>query len=273
MRRLLTGRSFPLVLAVASTLAYLHAAFVPTIVDARLRTIVNYPGGRIYPLAWLVPPTSVGVFFSTLVIALYVPARLRASLVGVPLLLASVLSNVFILRAELPHIGLAVTTAVWLSILGLWTWIHDSHLDPESVLGADEALEYLKEEANFYRTLAFGLLGASLALVVTAAAAVHTGSKELVGNPFGALQAGAAQPNATQIASVRSDLFLYDQVNYTGIALFWLALLFGPVLEAFRSWRITADLFLQLKKRDPNASSRAGAVPGPPLSPSGLSKV
>jgi len=276
MRRLLTGRSFPLALAVAGTLAYLHAAFVPTFVDARLRTIVTYPGGRTYPLAWLVPPASVGVFFSTLVIALYVPARLRASLVCIPLLLASALSNVFILRAELPHIGLAVTTAVWLSILGLWTWIHDSHLDPESdlksVLEADEALEFLKEEANFYRTLAFGLLGGSLALVVTAAAAVHTGSKELVGNSFGVLQAGAAQPSTAQIANARSDLFLYDQVNYTGVALFWLALLFGPVLEAFRAWRITADLFLQLKKPHPNSLPRAGDVTGTPSPPLSLSK-
>jgi hypothetical protein len=235
-------------LAVASTLAYLHAAFVPTIVDTRLRTVITYPGGRAYPLAWLVPPASIGVFLLTFAIALYVPARLRASLACVPLLLASVLSNVFILRAELPHIGLAATTAVWLSILGLWTWIHDSHLDPESVLGADRSLavEYLKEEAIFYRTLAFGLLAASLALVVTAAAATHAASKELLGGSFGVLQAGAAQPSPAQIASARRDLFLYDQVNYTGVALFWLALLFGPVLEAFRAWRITVGLFLRL---------------------------
>jgi hypothetical protein len=255
MRRLLTDRSFPLALAVASTLAYLHAAFVPTVVDARLRTIVTYPGGRTYPLAWLVPPASVGVFLLTLAIALYVPTRLRASLGCAPLLLASVLSNIFILRAELPHIGLAVTTAVWLSILGLWTWIHDSHRNPGSVLRADwsSAIELLKEEANFYRTLAFGLLAASLALVVTAAAAVHAASKELVGAPFGALQAGGAQSSIEQIASARRDLFLYDQVNYTGIVLVWLALLFGPILEAFRAWRRTAGLFLRLKKPRPSS--------------------
>jgi hypothetical protein len=231
-------------LAVASTLAYLHAAFVPTIVDSRLKTIVTYPGGRTYPLAWLVPPASVGVFFLTLLIALYVPARMRVWLGCVPLLLASVLSNVFILRAELPHIGLAVTTAAWLSILGLWTWIHDSHLDTESVRRADKtsATEFLKEQANFYRTLAFGLLAASLALVITAATAMHAGSKELVGGS--ALQAGAAQQSTAWVASTRNDLFLYDQVNYTGVALCWLVMLFGPVLEAFRAWRLTADLFL-----------------------------
>lgn len=95
--------------------------------------------------------------------------------------------------------------------------------------------------------LAFGLLAASLALVLTAVAAVHAGSKELVGDPFGALRAGAAQPSPAQIVSARSDLFLYDQINYTGVAIFWLALLSGPVLEAFRAWRTTADLFLHLK--------------------------
>ena len=246
-----SDRAFPLALAVASTLGYLHAAFVPTIVDARLKTIVTYPGGRTYPLAWLVPLASVGVFFLTLAITLYVPVRLRASLAGGPFLLASVLSNIFILRAELPHIGLVCNTVVWLSIIGLWSWIHDSHpaLQTKVLLAADPeaALEFLKEESNFYRSLAFGLLAASLALVITAAAAVHSGSKELVGDPFGALQAGAAQPSPAQIVRARSDLFLYDQVNYSGVALFWLALLFGPVLEAFRAWRTTADLFLHLK--------------------------
>src|SRR5882757_6588661 len=103
-----TDRSFPFALAMASTIAYLHAAFVPTVVDVRLRTIVTYPGGRTYPNAWLVLPLSVSVFLLTLAIALYVPTRLRTFLACVPLLLCSVLSNLFILRAELPHIGLAV---------------------------------------------------------------------------------------------------------------------------------------------------------------------
>jgi hypothetical protein len=250
MRRLHPDRFFPLAFAVASTLAYLHAAFVPTVVDVRLRTIVTYPGGRTYPNAWLVLPLSGSVFLLTLVIAFYVPTRLRAFLACVPLLLASVLSNLFILRAELPHIGLAVTTAAWLSILGLWIWIHDSHPDTESVFGAyqQSALEFLKEEANFYRTLAFGLFAASLALVVATAVGVHNGSRELVGAPFGTLQAGTAQPSIEQLASARKDLFLYDQVNYTGIVLVWLALLFGPILEAFRAWRRTVELFLHIKK-------------------------
>jgi len=253
MRNHPKDRSFAVALSVASAIGYLHAAFVPTIVDAKLRTIVTYPGGRSYPLAWLVPPASIAVFLLTLAIALTV-RRLRASLACVPLLLAAILTNVFVLRAELPHIGLVAVTAVWLSILGLWCWIHDSVHRPTkkrlSQVDRRAAVEFVKEEANFYRSLAFGLLAASLALVVTAAAATHTGSKELVGNPFGDSQPGSPPPSAAQLANARADLFLYDQTNYCGVALFWMALLFGPILEAFRAWRITADHFLQFEKQE-----------------------
>jgi hypothetical protein len=253
---------FPLAIAVVSALAYLHAAFIPTIVDARLKNHVNFPGGRLYALAWLVPPLSLAVLLLTLAITIYVPRRLRASLVAAPLLLASVLTNVVVLRAELPHIGLVCTTAVWLSILGLWTWVHDSRgaLEEELALklGHPAALELLKENANFYRSLAFGLVAASLALVVTAAVALHANSKEMVGDPLGALH-----PSSGEIVSERRDLFLYDQFNYAGVAVFWLFLFFGPILEAFKAWRSTTYLFLRVGPD--GASSRetdAGAADG-----------
>jgi hypothetical protein len=201
--------------------------------STRTSEAVRFPGGRTYPHAWLIAPTSLFVFFGTLLVAKYVPLGLRAFAVGAPLLVVAASANLLIFRPEVPHLHLVNVTSVWLAVVALWTWIHDSYakLDPSFANNVDRsaALEYLKENASFYRTLAFGLMAGALALLVTALVALHAQSREMLRDP--------------------REAFLMDQFNTACIAIYMLLLFFGPVLEAFRAWHRVGDLFLAVKAK------------------------
>jgi hypothetical protein len=224
------NNSFPLLLAAINLLGYLYATVTPAVLDPHLRSHVRFPGGRTYPHAWLIAPTSLLVLLGTFVIAKYV---LRAFAVGAPLVLVAAFANLLIFRPEVPHLHLVNVTSVWLAVVALWTWIHDSYatLGPSFVDNVDRlgALEYLKENASFYRTLAFGLMAGALALLVAALVALHAQSREMLRDP--------------------REAFLMDQYNTTCVAIYMLLLLFGPVLEALRAWHCVGALFLAVKAK------------------------
>jgi hypothetical protein len=120
---------------------------------------------------------------------------------------------------------------MWIVITMLWTWIRysHSHLTTTSLESIDRAaaLEFLKERANFYRSVTFGLVAASLALLVGSVVSLHSTAKEIVTNP--------------------RELFMLDQLNNTAIANYSLLLFFGPILESLRAWERIVNLFLGLK--------------------------
>jgi hypothetical protein len=210
---------------------YLCATVAPALLDPLLKSHVRFPGGRTYPRAWMIVPISLLVLLLTFLVAKYVPRGLRAIAVGVPLLLASACSNLLIFRRELPHGTLVDVTAVWLAIVGLWTWIHDSYAGLSDCFseGIDRgaALEYLREKAGFYRTLAFGLVAGALALLVGAFVNSHSLYKEMLSDP--------------------REIFLMDRYNTTYIAIYMLLLFFGPIFESLKAWSRMGDLFLTLK--------------------------
>src|SRR5436305_14230334 len=118
--------AFPFLLGVVNAYGYLCATVPPTILDPLLTTHVRF-GPRVYPHAWIIAPISLLVFLFTWAAFTFLAERLRAPLGGVPLLIASAFSNVFIFSKELPHINIVFVTTVWLVITMLWTWIRYSH--------------------------------------------------------------------------------------------------------------------------------------------------
>jgi hypothetical protein len=223
--------SFPLLLSAINTVGYLYATVTPAVLDPHLRSHVRFPGGRTYPHAWLIAPTSLLVLLGTFLVAQHVSRNLRAFAVGAPLLVVVAFANLLIFRPEVPHMHLVNVTSVWLGVVGLWTWIHDSCATLDASFAGDvdrsAALEYLKENASFYRTIAFGLMAGALTLLIAAIVALRAQSSEMLSDP--------------------REAFLMDQFNTACVAIYMLLLLFGPILEALRAWHRVGDLFLAIK--------------------------
>jgi len=229
------GRIFPFLLALLHTTGYLHASLTVVLLDPQLKSHVRFPGGRTYPRAWMVPPAALLVFLLTFLVARYFP-RLRVSLAAAPFVIVSAASNVVIFPQELPHTNIVFITSVWISILALWTWTHDSYVGIEDSLAREPesigTLEYLKEKANFYRTMAFGLVAATLALLVTGLVSLHARSTNFLTDP--------------------REVYLLDQFSFADVSIFMLLILFCPIFEALKAWNRICDLFLSVKTTLPS---------------------
>jgi hypothetical protein len=235
MPKVARENTFPIILAVVSTAGYLYASVTMTVLDPLLKTLVTHPGGRTYPHAWMISPAAIALLFSTFLVTRYQP-RFRVFLVGAPLALVAACSNLLIFPQEVPHMGILFITAVWILILALWTWTHDSY-----IAGVDDSLcdatshpgvlEYLKEQASFYRSMAFGLVAAALALLVTAVVGLHGETKEAVSDPV--------------------EIALMNQFHDVSITLFMVLLFFGPIIEALRAWQRIGELLLRLRSAPP----------------------
>jgi predicted MFS family arabinose efflux permease len=228
MTPLAKERAFAVAVAVANALGFLCATVPPAFIDPQLKTQYSYPVGREYPLAWLIVPAGLAVLILSYLVARYVSRRLRSALIEAPLLVIAVVSNMVIFPQEVPHGAIVQVTGIWIVIMALWTWTHDSYadLDERSLAAVDQqaALEFLKEKANFYRTMAFGLVAAQVALLVTGVLALHSINKEIV--------------------RAESEVHLLDRFSFAGMAAYTLLLLFGPFLEALQAWQSFTALFL-----------------------------
>jgi hypothetical protein len=228
MTRLATEKAFAVAVAVGNALGFLCATAPPALIDPQLKTQYSYPAGREYPLAWLIVPAALAVLLLTLVVAKYVSRSFRLALIEVPLLVIAGVSNLIIFPQEVPHGGIVQVTGIWIVIMALWTWTHDSYtdLDETSLTAVDQqaALEFIKEKANFYRTMAFGLVAAQVALLVTGVLALHSINQAIV--------------------KAQSEVHLLDRFSFAEMAAFTLLLLFGPFLEALRAWQSFTALFL-----------------------------
>jgi hypothetical protein len=241
--------SFPLVLAVVNAAGYLISILSPAMAYPRLTSHVAFPDGRSYSHLWLIAPTCLAVLMSTFFIARRLP-RYRTLLVSAPLIFFVIGSNQVIFGQFLPPIDLVQVASVWAVLVVFWTWTRDSRVTLEATkLTAVEiptALEFLKEKANFYRSLAFGLVAAEAALLITGLLALHSLDKEYVELP--------------------ADAFLLDQFNFSDVAMLSLLLAFGPTLESLRAWHAATDRFLELRPQA--ALAIIATKESPPTTPS-----
>jgi len=218
--------------AVASvyTSGYCLAALPPIFVDPLLKSHISFPGGRHYHRTWLTILFAGIVALSTWVLA---KRRSNPLVVGVPLVAGTFATNVFLFPQEFPYDHVLFVTAVWTSVCSIWIWIrYSADLACRMACAGDvTTVEYVKEQASFFRALAFGLVGAFLAMLVAALVAIHGANSSIVTN--------------------KAEAFLLQRLSDFVVAAYALLLLFCPVQEALHGWRrITLLLLPKVETQD-----------------------
>lgn len=219
------AKGWPFIVAIACVVGYLYASIPPQILDPIFQHHVRY-SGRLYNDNWLTVPLAALVLLMTWLLA---NRRANPVILILPLVAATVVTNGLVFPQEFPHLHVIFVTAVWSALTATWVWIRYSCEDALEKVATpgNSTLEYVKEQVLFFRTLAFGLVAAFLALLVAALVAMHsmTGSVTLD----------------------KSEAFLLLVLNGFTMAMFGLFALFGPVHEALRSWRLLALQLMQPK--------------------------
>ncbi len=214
---------WPPTVALAYAIGYLYATVPPQVLDPLLQSHVRYHA-REYINNWYTGPLAAFVLIVTWLLAY---RRANPLVLALPLATATLATNVLVFPEELPHQHVVFVTAVWSGFSATWVWIRYSYESALTTLdnATGSTLEYVKEQVTFFRTLAFGLVAAFLALLVAALVAMHQMSGSVVTDP--------------------SDAFLLLGLNSLTMAVFGLLGFFGPVQEAMRSWRLLAPRLIQ----------------------------
>jgi hypothetical protein len=229
-------------LTVASvyTIGYLYAVLPPAILDPLLTSHVRF-GARHYDGLGRVIPCAIAVALGAF---LFARRHYNPLWVGMPLLAAAAYTNIAIMPKELPHIHLVFVCTVWLSACSTWIWIRGAgdHACASAAASAESPIEYVKEQCTFFRTMAFGLVGAFLALLVAGLLALH----------------GTIASTVTD----KREAFLLFILNNVTISAYALLLLFCPAHEAVRAWKRIAKYLIPRSHEPERSAAQQKKVPG-----------
>jgi hypothetical protein len=224
------GNRWPLLVASVYLAGYVFAVLPPVLVDPLIKSHVSFPGGRHYEGAWRAALFAIVVALTTWLLA---KRGANPIVLGLPLVAGTISTNILVLPQEVPHDHVLFVTTVWTCVCATWVWIaYSADLAcQKAALGGEATAEYVKEQASFFRTLAFGLVGAFLGLLVTALVAIHVAGGNLV--------------------SDKSEAFLLHRLTDGMVAVFALLLLCCPVQEALAAWRRVSLLLLPVNMATP----------------------
>jgi hypothetical protein len=216
-------------MAILILVGYCLATVPQVILDARLKSDVNFPGGRQYQHAYLLFPIAVTVFFTSLAMALSASARLRL-LTVVPFVIGCLVSAPIF--RPVPHGNLVFISSVWIVLCSLTIWIRGHRIAnpaervPQPAIQA--CVEYLKEHIAFWRGLGFALMVAYIGVVIGLVQSLNAAN--------------------TQFLSDRRDLLLMDRYQNIAIALMSLFVLLGPLYEVATKVLAATELLLMTER-------------------------
>lgn len=229
--------AWPCELTFVYAAGYALAVCPPITIDPTLKSHLSFPGGRHYDAPWR------AILIGALVVAatFYLARRLvHPMLIGLPLLSGTIATNLLIMPQEFPHAHLFFVTFVWVAMGAIWTWVRYS--EDEAIRKASEeranAVEFIKEQTYFFRTLATGLVGGFLGLLVAATLAIHDANGKIDSDP--------------------GEVFRLQRLADATLGAYALLLLFGPVREAVVAWRRLVLLLLPDRPKVPTRKRRAG---------------
>src|SRR6266550_3823308 len=144
-------------ISTANTLGYWLVTIPPIIIDPKLIHHIRY-GARSYSIGWWVLPIGMVVGLVTWFVLRRTPNRYRLFCNSIPLLIASVLTQIAF-RPEFPHAYITGVTAMIIMLSMATTWIHYKFIDStyvtDSKIDGSARLERAKEEIAFWRTSMF----------------------------------------------------------------------------------------------------------------------